>query len=155
MKLSLFRVSSLLLECPTSCLNLPELDELGKQLAKMLDSGISVPGKSPYGTSVLFQKKDDGSLQRYWVFEFKVMPFGLTNALVTFYTMMNHVLQGFLDDFVVFLNDIVIYSDTREEHAQHVRKDLIRPWENELYAKPSKCSVAQTLISFLDHIIEQ
>ncbi|KAL2541760.1 RNA-directed DNA polymerase-like protein [Abeliophyllum distichum] len=82
------------------------------------------------------------------------MPFGVTNALATFCTMMNQVLHRFLDDFVVvYLDDIIIYSETLEEHVQHVRKFLLR--KNELYAKLSKCSFTQTSISFLSHIIEQ
>ncbi|XP_022843217.1 uncharacterized protein LOC111366751 [Olea europaea var. sylvestris] len=60
------------------------------------------------------------------------------------------------DDFVVvYLDDIVIYSETLEEHVQHVRQVFNRLRENELYAKPSKCSFAQTSINFLGHIIEQ
>lgn len=95
-------------------------------------------------------------ITRYGAFEFKVMPFGLTNAPATFCTMMNQVLHGFLDDFVVvYLDDIVIYNQTLEEHVQHVRQVFNRLRENGLYAKPSKSSFAHTSISFLGHIIEQ
>lgn len=58
---------------------------------------------------------------RYGSFEFIVMPFGLTNALATFCTLMNKVVQLFLDRFVViYLDDITIYSAMLEEHAQHL-----------------------------------
>ncbi|KAL0456007.1 UNVERIFIED_CONTAM: RNA-directed DNA polymerase [Sesamum latifolium] len=85
---------------------------------------------------------------RYGAFEFLVMPFGLTNAPATFSTMMNQVLHGFLDEFVVvYLNDIVIYSRTLAEHVEHLRQVLARLREYELYAKVSKCSSAQETIS--------
>ncbi|KAK4382079.1 Retrovirus-related Pol polyprotein from transposon.6 [Sesamum angolense] len=84
------------------------------------------------------------------------MPFGLTNAPATFSTMMNQVLQGFLDEFVmVYLDDIVVYSGTLAEHVEHLRQVLTRLREHELYAKVSKCSFAQESISFLGHIVER
>ncbi|KAL2224126.1 UNVERIFIED_CONTAM: Retrovirus-related Pol polyprotein from transposon, partial [Sesamum indicum] len=93
---------------------------------------------------------------RYGAFEFLVMPFGLTNAPATFSTLMNQVLHGFLDEFVVvYLDDIVIYSRTLAEHVDHLRQVLTRLREHELYAKVSKCSFAQETISFLGHIVER
>ncbi|KAL0373943.1 UNVERIFIED_CONTAM: Transposon Tf2-12 polyprotein [Sesamum radiatum] len=93
---------------------------------------------------------------RYGAFEFLVMPFGLTNAPATFCTLMNQVLYGFLDEFVVvYLDDIVIYSRTLAEHVEHLRQVLARLREYELYAKVSKCSFAQETISFLGHIVER
>ncbi|KAL2252782.1 UNVERIFIED_CONTAM: Transposon Tf2-12 polyprotein [Sesamum indicum] len=72
----------------------------------------------------------------YGAFEFLVMPFGLTNAPATFSTLMNQVLHGFLDEFVlVYLDDIVIYSRTLAEHVDHLRQFLTRLREHELYAK--------------------
>ncbi|KAL0385859.1 UNVERIFIED_CONTAM: Retrovirus-related Pol polyprotein from transposon [Sesamum radiatum] len=77
------------------------------------------------------------------------MPFSLTNAPVTFSTLMNQVLHGFLDEFVVvYLDDIVIYSRTLANHVEHLRQVLARLREYELYAKVSKCSFAQETISF-------
>ncbi|KAL0445910.1 UNVERIFIED_CONTAM: Retrovirus-related Pol polyprotein from transposon [Sesamum latifolium] len=93
---------------------------------------------------------------RYGAFEFLVMPFGLTNAPATFSTLMNQVLHGFLDEFVmVYLDDIVIYSKTLAEHVEHLWQVLARLCEYELYAKVSKCSFAQVTISFLGHIVER
>ncbi|KAI3451450.1 hypothetical protein Pfo_008115 [Paulownia fortunei] len=93
---------------------------------------------------------------RYGAYDFLVMPFGLTNAPATFSTLMNQVLHGFLDEFVVvYLDDIVVYSRTLEEHVRHLRKVLERLREHELYAKVSKCSFAQKSTHFLGHIVER
>lgn len=57
---------------------------------------------------------------------------------------MNQVVQEHIDEFVVvYLDDIVVYNKTLEEHLEHIRKVLARLWEQELYVKPSKCSFAQ------------
>jgi hypothetical protein len=60
---------------------------------------------------------------RYGSYEFMVMPFGLTNAPATFCTLMNDIFRECFDDFVVvYINDILIYSGSLEEHAEHFRK---------------------------------
>ncbi|KAJ7968029.1 Retrotransposon protein, putative, Ty3-gypsy subclass [Quillaja saponaria] len=93
---------------------------------------------------------------RYGVFEFLVMPFGLTNAPATFCTLMNQVFRGYLDKFVVvYLDDIVIYSSTLEDHKQHLQLVFNRLRENQLFVKREKCSFAQKRIKFLGHIIEE
>ncbi|KAL2225830.1 UNVERIFIED_CONTAM: Retrovirus-related Pol polyprotein from transposon [Sesamum indicum] len=93
---------------------------------------------------------------RYGVFEFLVMPFGLTNAPATFKTLMNQVLDGFLDEFVVvYLDDIVVYNRTLVEHEDHLRYVLTRLHKHELYVKVSKCSFARESIDFLGHIVER
>ncbi|XP_019234553.1 PREDICTED: uncharacterized protein LOC109215013 [Nicotiana attenuata] len=77
---------------------------------------------------------------RYGHYEFLVMSFGLTNAPATFMHLMNSVFRPYLDSFViVFINDILVYSRSQEEHAQHLRVVLQRLREERLYAKFSKC----------------
>ena len=93
---------------------------------------------------------------RYGHFEYLVMPFGLTNAPATFMHLMQRIFQGYLDDFViVFLDDILIFSRTMEEHEVHVRKVLDVLRQNKLYAKASKCEFAKAKISFLGHMISR
>jgi len=60
--------------------------------------------------------------KKYGHYEYVVMPFGVTNALVMFMDYMNHIFRPFLDNFVVvFINDILIYSKTLEDHKEHLR----------------------------------
>ena len=88
-------------------------------------------------------------------FEFKVLAFGLTNAPATFQTLMNRVLQPYLDKFViVYLDDILIFSKDFQSHLTHIRQVLQALHENELYAKPKKCSFGQTQIGYLSHIVD-
>ena len=77
---------------------------------------------------------------RYGHFEFLVMPFGLTNALATFMDLMNRVFQSHLDRFIiVFIDGILIYSRTQEEHAEHLRIALQILRDHSRYAKKEKC----------------
>ena len=76
---------------------------------------------------------------RYGHFEFIVMPFGLTNALTTFMDLLHRVLQPYLDQFVVvFVDDILIYSQSEEEHKEHLRIVPQALREHQVYAKFSK-----------------
>ena len=82
------------------------------------------------------------------------MPFGLTNAPATFCTLMNEILHPYLDMFVmVYLDDIVIYRDTLEEHVVHLKKVFKIVRENQLYVKRERCEFSQPKVHFLGHII--
>ncbi|XP_070002973.1 uncharacterized protein [Nicotiana sylvestris] len=91
---------------------------------------------------------------RYGHFEFLVMSFGLTNAPVTFMDLMNRVFKPFLDEFViVFIDDILVYSRSEAEHADHLRTVLQTLQNYRLYAKFSKCEFWLTSIAFVGHVI--
>ena len=77
---------------------------------------------------------------RYGLYEYLVMSFGLTNAPAYFMYLMNLVFMPELDKFmVVFIDDILIYLENKEDHAEHLRVVLTRLREHKLYAKFSKC----------------
>ena len=91
---------------------------------------------------------------RYGLYEYLVMSFGLTNAPAYFMYLMNSVFMPELDKFVVvFIDDILMYSKTEEEHAQHLHIVLQRLREHQLYAKLSKCEFWLKEVSFLGHVI--
>ncbi|XP_071927217.1 uncharacterized protein [Coffea arabica] len=161
-----------------------ELKELKIQLQDLLKKGFVKESDSPWGAPVLFVKKKDGRLvvfskldlrQRYYQlkikkedilktafstryghFEFAIMPFGLTNAPAAFMDLMQRIFKKYLDQFVViFIDDILIYSKTREEHAKHLEVVLQILREHKLYAKFSKCEFWLTEISFLGHRVSE
>jgi hypothetical protein len=78
---------------------------------------------------------------RYGHYEFTLVPFGLSNAQAIFMCLMNGIFREYLDKFIiVFLDEIIIYSKSEEEHEQHLRMVLQLLREHQLYAKFSKCS---------------
>ena len=93
---------------------------------------------------------------RYEHFEFTVMPFGLTNAPAVFMDLMNRVCGPYLDKFViVFIDDILIYSKSKEEHAEHLRRVLELLKKEKLYAKFSKCDFWLEEVQFLGHVVNK
>ena len=91
---------------------------------------------------------------RYGHYEFVVVPFGLTNEPATFMCLMNSVFNRYLDKFfLVFLDDILIYSKNEEEHEEHFRLTLKLLREHKLYAKLSKCDFYKDRIRHLGHCI--
>ena len=84
------------------------------------------------------------------------MSFGLTNARAYFMYLMNSVFMEYLDKFVVvFIDDILVYSKSEEEHEEHFRLVLQKLRENQLYAKFSKCEFWLSKVSFLGHMITE
>ncbi|GJV18854.1 putative reverse transcriptase domain-containing protein [Tanacetum coccineum] len=92
---------------------------------------------------------------QYRHYEFQVMLFGLTNTPAVFMDLMNRVCKLYLDKFViVFIDDILIYSCNKEEHADHLRIILELLKKEKLYAKFSKCDFWISIVQFLRHVID-
>jgi hypothetical protein len=88
--------------------------------------------------------------------EYLVLHFGLTNAPAIFMNLMNKIFMPYLDKFViVFIDDILIYSKDKEEHAKHLRIALRILQEHQLYAKFSKCEFWLDQVEFLGHVISK
>ena len=82
------------------------------------------------------------------------MSFGLTNSLVAFMDLMNRVFQSYLDSFfIVFIENILVYSKNEGEHMDHLRVVLQVIKENQLFTKYRKCEFWLRSVAFLGHII--
>jgi len=93
---------------------------------------------------------------RYGLYEYLVMSFRLTNAPAYFMYLMNSVFMPELDKFVVvFIDDILVYSENEQDHAEHLRVVLTRLREHQLYAKFSKCEFWLKKVPFLRHILSE
>jgi hypothetical protein len=92
----------------------------------------------------------------YQLYEYLVMSFGLTNAPAYFMYLMNLIFMPELDHFVVvFIDDILVYSENKKEHGEHLRVVLTRLREHQLYAKFSKCEFWLKEVQFLGHIFSE
>ncbi|GJU53081.1 putative reverse transcriptase domain-containing protein [Tanacetum coccineum] len=135
---------------------LPRIDDLFDQL-----QGSSIYSKIDLrsGYHQLRVREEDipktAFKTRYGHYEFQVMPFGLTNAPAVFMDLMNRVYKPYLDKFViVFIEDILIYSKNKEEHAEHLKLILELLKKEQLYAKFSKCEFWIPKVQFLGHVID-
>ena len=134
---------------------LPRIDELFDQLhGSQVYSKIDLRS----GYNQLKVRENDVSKtafrMRYDHYEFLVMPFGLTNAPTAFMDLMNKVFSPYLDKFViVFIDDILVYSGSPEEHAEHLQTVLQILRERQLYVKFSKCQFWLDRVAFLGHVI--
>jgi hypothetical protein len=82
------------------------------------------------------------------------MSFGLTNAPATFSWLMNSIFMEYLDKvIVVYLDDILIYSKSEKEYAEHLKLALEKLWEHQLYAKISKCEFWLSEVTYLGYVI--
>jgi hypothetical protein len=84
------------------------------------------------------------------------MPFGLTNAPTTFMRLMDDVLRPFTNCFVVvYLDDILIFNKTWEEHMRHIQKVLRTLRQHKLYANLGKCSFGMNKVQYLGCIVDE
>ncbi|XP_073279520.1 uncharacterized protein [Primulina huaijiensis] len=153
-----------------------EMKELKSQLQELLDEGFIRPSSSPWGAplqgATVFSKIDLRSgyhqlkvkkcdipkttFRTRCHYEFLVMSFGLTNAPSVFMDLMNRVFKPYLDSFVIVFNDdILIYSKTRDLHKEHLRIVLQQLRDNQLYAKFKKCEFRLEQVAFLGHIVSK
>nr|GEW11847.1 hypothetical protein [Tanacetum cinerariifolium] len=134
---------------------LPRFDDLFDQLqGRKFFSNIDLK----YGYHQLRVKEQDipktAFRTRYSHYEFLVMPFGLTNAPAVFMDLMNRIFYEYLDKFViVFIDDILVYSKTKEGHEEHLCIVLGTLRQEKLYAKFSKCEFWLGQVAFLGHIV--
>ncbi|KAJ9557882.1 hypothetical protein OSB04_012496 [Centaurea solstitialis] len=93
---------------------------------------------------------------RYGNFEFIVIPFGLTNTPAAFMDLMHRVCRPMLDrSVIVFIDDILIYSKSKEEHVEHLREVLEVLRKEKLYEKFSKCDFWLQEVQFLGHLVNR
>ncbi|GBG73176.1 hypothetical protein CBR_g12894 [Chara braunii] len=91
---------------------------------------------------------------RYEHFEWVVIPFGLTNAPMTFQAAMTNKFRVMLDRFVlVYLDDILIYSRTLDEHLDHLRRVLETLWRAKFKANDDKCELVREELEYLGHLV--
>ena len=86
-------------------------------------------------------------------FQWKVMPFGLVNAPATFQRLMDSVLSGLMDKCLVYLDDILIFSESLDDHFVSIQLVFDRLLKHRLYVKLSKCSFVQQEITFLGYVV--
>ncbi len=136
---------------------LPRINDLYDQLA-----GSTVFSKLDLrlGYHQIRVRKEDipktAFVTRYGSYEYTVMSFGLTNAPATFSRLMNYIFMDYLDKFVVvYLDDILVFSKNKEEHAEHLRLVLDKLREHKLYAKYSKCEFWLDEVTYLGHVISK
>ncbi|GKA05702.1 putative reverse transcriptase domain-containing protein [Tanacetum coccineum] len=135
---------------------LPRIDDLFDQL-----QGSSVYSKIDLRSSYHQLRVHDEDIPQtafrtlYGHYEFQVMPFGLTNTPAVFIDLMNWVCRPYLDKFVImFIDDILIYSKTKEEHDAYLRLILELLKKEELYAKFSKYDFWLSKVQYLGHVID-
>ncbi|GJS70415.1 putative reverse transcriptase domain-containing protein, partial [Tanacetum coccineum] len=138
-----------------NCYPLPRIDDLLDQLQGSRYFSV-IDLHSGYHQLRVHEADIAKAAIRMWYgqFEFTVMPFGLTNAPVVFMNLMNWVCKPYLDKFVIgFSDDILVYSNSKEDHEVHLKlvPELLR--KDKLYAKFSKCEFWLQEVHFLGHVV--
>ncbi len=93
---------------------------------------------------------------KYDIYKYLIMSFELTNESFIFQNFMNDTLMNYLNEFVVaYLDDIIVYSNNKKKHVQHVRKILQRLREANIQADVNKCEFHTTETKFLNMIVDR
>nr|GFA02018.1 retrotransposon protein, putative, Ty3-gypsy subclass [Tanacetum cinerariifolium] len=139
-----------------------ELKDLKEQLQELLDLGFIHPSVSLWGASILFVKKKDGSmricidyyeLNRVTIRIRYPLP-RIDDLFDQLQDLMNHIFHEYLDKFViVFIDEILVYSKTKEEHEENLRTVLGTLRQKKLYAKILKCEFRLGHVAFLGHTV--
>ncbi|GKB96223.1 putative reverse transcriptase domain-containing protein [Tanacetum coccineum] len=124
-----------------------EMQELSNQLQELADRGFIRPSTSPWGAPVLFVKKKDGSFRM-------CIDYRELNKLIVKNRYPLPRIDDLFDQLQVFIDDILIYSRNKEEHANHLRIILELLKKEKLYAKFSKCDFWISIVQFLGHVID-
>ncbi|GJY42422.1 putative reverse transcriptase domain-containing protein [Tanacetum coccineum] len=124
-----------------------EMQELSDQLQELADQGFIRPSTSPWGAPVLFVKKKDGSFRM-------CIDYRELNKLTVKNRYPLPRIDDLFDQLQVFIDDILIYSRNKEEHANHLRIILELLKKERLYAKFSKCDFWISIVEFLGHLID-
>nr|GEZ37030.1 putative reverse transcriptase domain-containing protein [Tanacetum cinerariifolium] len=156
-----------------------EMQELSVQLQELQDKGFIRPSHSPWGAPILFVKKKDGALRmcidyrelnkltlknRYPLLRIDDLfdqlqgahYFSKIDLRSVFMDLMNQICKPYLDKIVIiFIDDILVYSKSKDEHEVHLRMVLELLKKEELYAKFSKCEFWLQEVQFLGHVVNQ
>ena len=93
-------------------------------------------------------------ITRYGLFEYTVLPLGLCNAPSTFQCLINSIMHGYIDKFMlVYLDNVLMYSDNKDEHKVHLCQVFDRLHEHKLYAKLKKHEFGKMHVKYLGHVV--
>nr|GEV77433.1 hypothetical protein [Tanacetum cinerariifolium] len=143
--------------------------EIKRQVEELIMAGVIKPSSSPCGSTIILVPKKDGGHHQVWIreddtwkttfktrqglYEWLAMSFRLCNAPATFIRLMNDILRPHINDFVVvYLDDILIYSQTEEEHLEHLPKSSTYYSDmNFVYTK--KCEFEKRELVYLGFVV--
>ena len=122
-------------------------EELRNEVDTMLEMGVVRPSTSPYASPIVMVKKKDGSNGQY---EFTRMPFGMVNSGATLVRGLRKILEG-MPGVGSYIDDIVIYSDSWEDHIKTLKELFSRLRKARITARPTKCLLGASRMEFLGH----
>eukprot|EP00731_Ephydatia_muelleri_P001672 Em0001g1672a len=133
---------------------MPRVDELLDQLGNSQYLTTLDLARGYWQVSVKLEDRHKTAFTTpYGLYQFKVMPFGLCGAPATFQRMMDRLLRGAEGYAAAYIDDLVIYSPSWEEHCGHVKAILTRLRDAKLTARPEKCQMGMRHCTYLGHVV--